>query len=116
MLGEVGFRQISYHMSAGFAGRHAVGFGDLSIDVFLEVHNKSYSQILHLIYYIAYGLHLWYKLQMFKEISWEPISLHPGLGNSLQNGNIYPGIILVFFQDNQVANYIWNYNQVVPGS
>ena len=27
----------TYYMSAGFAGRHVVGFGDLSIDVFLEV-------------------------------------------------------------------------------
>ena len=28
------------YMSAGFAGRHVVGLGDLSIDVFLEVRNK----------------------------------------------------------------------------
>ena len=48
-------------MSAGDAGRHVVGFGDLSIDVFLEVQNKKYSKILYLIDYIAYGLHLWYK-------------------------------------------------------
>ena len=48
----------TYYMSAGFAGPHVVGFGDLSIDVFLEVQNKRYSQILYLIDYIAYGLHL----------------------------------------------------------
>ena len=30
----------TYYMSAGFAGRHVVGFGDLSIDVFLEVQIK----------------------------------------------------------------------------
>ena len=29
--------------SAGFAGRRIVGFGDLSIDMFLEVQNKKYS-------------------------------------------------------------------------
>ena len=29
----------SYYMSAGFAGRHVVGFEDLSIDIFLEVQN-----------------------------------------------------------------------------
>ena len=49
-------------MSAGFAGRHVVRFEDLSIDIFLEVQNKRYSQILYLIDYIAYGLHLWYKI------------------------------------------------------
>ena len=33
----------TYYMSAGFAGRHVVGLGNLSIDVFLEVQNKRYS-------------------------------------------------------------------------
>ena len=28
---------------AGFAGQWVVGFGDLSIDIFLEVHNQKYS-------------------------------------------------------------------------
>ena len=28
---------------AGFAGQRVVGFGDLSIDIFLEVHNQKYS-------------------------------------------------------------------------
>ena len=32
-----------YYMSASFAGRHVVGFGDLSIYVFLEVQNKRHS-------------------------------------------------------------------------
>ena len=32
----------TYYMSAGFAGRHVVGFGDLSIDVFLAVQDKRY--------------------------------------------------------------------------
>ena len=40
------------------AGRHVVGFWDLSMDVFLDVHNNRYSQTLYLIDYIAYGLHL----------------------------------------------------------
>ena len=31
----------TYHMSAGFAGRHVVGFTDLSIHVFLEVPKKN---------------------------------------------------------------------------
>ena len=33
----------TYYMSAGFVGRHVLGLGDLSIDVFLEVQNKRYS-------------------------------------------------------------------------
>ena len=33
----------TYYMSAGFAGRHVVGFGDLNIDIFLEVQDKKYS-------------------------------------------------------------------------
>ena len=33
----------TYFMSAGFAGRHVGGLGDLSIDVFLDVQNKRYS-------------------------------------------------------------------------
>ena len=49
----------TYYMSAGFAGRHVVGFEDLSIDVFLEVQNKRYSQILYLIDYVVPGLHFW---------------------------------------------------------
>ena len=53
-------------MSAGFAGRHVVGFGDLSIDAFLEVQNKRYSEILYLIDYIAYGFHLWYKIYVLR--------------------------------------------------
>ena len=48
----------TYYMSGGFAGRHVVGFGDFSIDVFLEVQNQTNTQILYLIDYIAYGLHL----------------------------------------------------------
>ena len=43
-------------MSAAFAGRHVVGFGDLSIDVFLEVQDTKYSQILYLIDYVVLGL------------------------------------------------------------
>ena len=34
------------------------GFGNLSIDVFLEVQNRRYGFILHLINYLAYGFHL----------------------------------------------------------
>ena len=58
----------TYYMSAGFADRHVVGFGDISIDVFLEVQSTRYSQILYLIDYTAYGLHLWYKIQTMKEM------------------------------------------------
>ena len=46
-----------YYMSAGFAGRHILGLGDLRIDIFLEVQNKTYSQILYLIDYVDPGLH-----------------------------------------------------------
>jgi len=35
--------------------------------------------------YIAYGLHLWYKIRKIKEIYRKPIDLHPGLGNSLES-------------------------------
>ena len=35
--------QKTYYMSANFAGRHVVGFGDLSIDVFLGVQNSRYT-------------------------------------------------------------------------
>ena len=31
----------TYYMSAGFAGRHVVGLGNLSIDVFLKFPNKN---------------------------------------------------------------------------
>ena len=31
----------TYYMSAGFAGQHVVGFGALSVDVFLEVQHKT---------------------------------------------------------------------------
>ena len=33
----------TYYMSAGFAGRHVVDFGDLNIDTFLDVQDKIYS-------------------------------------------------------------------------
>ena len=72
-----------YYMSAGFIGRHVVVFWDVGIDIFLEVQDKKYSSILYLIGYIAYGLHLLYKIQIFKEICRKPIPLHPGLGSSL---------------------------------
>ena len=32
----------TYYMSAGFAGRHVVGFGDLSLVVFLLVQDQKY--------------------------------------------------------------------------
>ena len=57
----------TYYMSAGFAGRHVVGFGDLSIDVFLAVRNKRYSWILYLTDYIVYGLHLLYNWVLASE-------------------------------------------------
>ena len=41
-LQETIYEQVkkTYYMSAGFVGRHGVGFEDLSIDVFLEAQNK----------------------------------------------------------------------------
>ena len=49
----------TYYMLAGFAGQHVVSFEDLNIDIFLEVQNKRYSQILYLIDYVVPGLHFW---------------------------------------------------------
>ena len=46
-------------MLAGEAGQHVVGFLDFFIDIFLEVQNKRYSQILYLIDYVVPGLHFW---------------------------------------------------------
>ena len=51
------------YMSAGFAGGHVVGFGDLSMDVFLEVQNKRYTYICYLIVYTAHGLHFGMKCE-----------------------------------------------------
>ena len=45
----------TYYMLAGFV----VGFEDLNIDIFLEVQNKRYSQILYLIDHVVPGLHFW---------------------------------------------------------
>ena len=45
-------------MSAGDAGRHVVGFLKVFITVFMEVQDKKSSQMLYLIDYIAYGLHI----------------------------------------------------------
>ena len=42
-------------MSAGFAGRHVVGAGDLSVDVFLDVQNQRYCQILYLLAILRMG-------------------------------------------------------------
>ena len=49
----------TYYMSAGFADRNVVDFGDFNIDTFLEVQDKQYSQILYLIDYVVPGLHFW---------------------------------------------------------
>ena len=49
----------TYYMSAGVACRHVVDFGDLNIDIFLEVQNTRYTQILYLIDYVVPGLHFW---------------------------------------------------------
>ena len=48
-------------------GRWVVGFGDLSIDIFLEVQNEKYSSILYLIEYNAHGVHFCSKINNFKE-------------------------------------------------
>ena len=50
------------YLLAGFAGQQVVGLGDLSIDIFLEVHNQKYSQILYLIEYNAHGVHFCSKI------------------------------------------------------
>ena len=55
-------------MSAGFAGRHVVGFEDLNINIFLKIQNKRYSQILYLIDYVVPGLHFWQKNSISKEM------------------------------------------------
>ena len=84
-------------MSAGFAGRHVVVVGDLSVDMFLEVPKKQIvNQILYLIDYIAYGFHLSYKVQIVKESCRKPISLHPGLATSLYFQNMLK--IELYFQ------------------
>ena len=82
-LQENTYKQVkkTCYMSAGF-----VDFGDLNIDISLEVQDKTYSQISYLINYIAYGLHLWYKILIIKEICRKPIPLHPGLGSGLSFG------------------------------
>ena len=49
----------TYYMLAGFAGQHVVSFEDLNIDIFLEVQNKRYSQILYLIDYVVHGFYFW---------------------------------------------------------
>ena len=51
--------KITYYIVAGFASQHVVSFGDLNIDMFLEVQNKRYSQILYLIDYVVPGFHFW---------------------------------------------------------
>ena len=48
-------------MLAGEAGQHVVSFEDLNIDIFLEVQNKRYSQILYLIDYVIPVLYFWTK-------------------------------------------------------
>ena len=45
-------------MLAGEAGRHVVDFLDFFIDIILEVQDQTYCQIVYLIDYIAYGMHL----------------------------------------------------------
>ena len=49
----------TYYIMAGFAGQHVVSVEDLNIDIFLEVQNKKYSQILYLIDYVVPGFHFW---------------------------------------------------------
>ena len=63
----------TYYMSARFAGRHVVGFRNLSIDMFLEVQDQRYSQTFYLIDYIAHGLHLSCKIKIFKKLCRNPI-------------------------------------------
>jgi hypothetical protein len=52
----------AHYTSAG-----EVGSGDISTDVFLEFQDERYSQMLYLIDYIAYGLHLEFKTKITKE-------------------------------------------------
>ena len=56
-----------HYPSAGFAGRRIVDFKDLNIDIFLEVHNQKYSEILYLIEYNAHGVHFCSKNHNFNE-------------------------------------------------
>ena len=57
-------------MSAGEAGQHVVDV----LDSFYRCvpGGSKKSQILYLIDYIVYGLHLWYKVYLFKEILRQP--------------------------------------------
>ena len=55
-------------MLAGFAGQHVVSLEDLNIDIFLEVQNTRYSQILNLIDYVFPGLHFWQKNSISREM------------------------------------------------
>ena len=57
----------TYYVSTGLAGRHVVGLGDLSVDIFLEAQGKKCSYIMYLINYIVYGLHLCYKIHILKK-------------------------------------------------
>ena len=49
----------THYMLAGGAGQDVVGFLDFFIDIFLEVQNKRFGQILYLIDYVVPGLHFW---------------------------------------------------------
>ena len=40
LVNSPGKNKNTYYMSAGFAGRHVVDFGDLNIDIFLEVQDN----------------------------------------------------------------------------
>ena len=52
-------------MSAGEDGRHIVGSLAFFIDIFQEVHNKRYGEILDPIDYIDDGLRSWYKTKIY---------------------------------------------------
>ena len=60
-------RKFDYPLAA-FGGQQVVGFGDLSIDIFLEVQNEKYSWILYLIEYNAHGVHFCSKINNCNEI------------------------------------------------
>ena len=65
---------------------------------------------MYLVDYIAYGLHLWYKIYIFKEIYRKPIFQHPGLGSTLNRQYLLKlAVSAVHNKPPHRAIYICNY-------
>ena len=70
-------------MLAGEAGQQVVSFEDLTIDIFLEVQNNKYGQVLYLIDYGVPGLHFWQKNSISREMG-PNLNKNPGSLTSTQ--------------------------------